>query len=181
MRSIHAPRRLRVPSRGTRGFKLLEVLIAMAVLSISAAGLVKLHSTVVRNIARSEDISVAMDIASTRGDQLALLGTDGVPACGPGAGCVAAGLGGFLPQLAGSALPDGTPYSCTKFVDAADVHLANNTEQPAGTRYRVDASIDPHPDAVQPGAQIVTVSVCWMDLAQVVRQVQVKRVLVPGV
>jgi hypothetical protein len=45
----------------------------------------------------------------------------------------------------------------------------------------MDTVIGQHPDALNhPNALVVTVSVCWTDDLQIVRQVSTSRVLVPG-
>ena len=159
---------------------MIEALIGMAVLSISATGLIKMHSTVVRNIATSEDISVALDIASTRADQIALMGAENAPACVGVVGCQNGGATDFLTDL----LPAGG-YQCTKWVNSADVPEGGNTIIAGGTqatsRYRVDAVVAAHPDAVQPQASVASISVCWQDVTGQVRQVQLSRVLVPGI
>jgi len=59
--------------------------------------------------------------------------------------------------------------------------MANNAgEIPAGSRFRVDTVVNNHPDLTQfPEGRLVTVSVCWLDIANDVRQVQLRRYVVP--
>ena len=147
----------------------------MAVLAVSATMLVQLHRSVIRGIARSDDVSIALDIASQRIEELNVQGADAAPACVGAATCLV-----DSDNFTGVLAPAGT-FACTTFVDSAPVPMSNGTPQPVGTRFRVDTVVQNHPDITQlAGARLMTVSVCWRDIANNVRQVQSRRLLVPG-
>ena len=178
-----AERRSRYPRHSRRGFKLVETLVSMAILSIAAAGLVRLHSSIVRGIASSEDMSVAMDVAAQRLEELVPLGPTGIPNCVAATppGCAAGGR-----QTLEIALTDviwnGGTFNCSRWVDSADVPMVGGVAIPAGSRFRVDTQVQDHAGTQQnAGARVLTISVCWEDLDSQVRQVQNARLLVPGV
>ena len=174
--------RTRGPRPGSEGFKLLEVLVSMAILMIASVAIVRLHGTIIRGIASSEDASMALDIATQRLDDLSIIGATSLPVFTVGvngAGCqVGIGSDQYSAELAAD--PGG--YPCTRRVDSAQVIMANGNEVPDGTRFRVDTAVEAHPDIGQfPEGRIVTVSVCWEDIAADIRQVQVRRYVVPEV
>jgi hypothetical protein len=175
------------PRRGRAGFKLIEVMVASAVLMIGSIGLLQLHGTIVRGIASSEDFSVALDVANQRLEELVIVGATALPVCtaglnGPGCqpsiGAVQATTNVYTPPIA----DDPSGYACTRFVDSTEVIMATvpPTPVPAGSRFRVDTVVQAHPDpGLFPDGRLVTVSVCWFDLSNQVRQVQSRRYVVP--
>ena len=180
--------RRRRPRPGSEGFKLLEVLVAMAVLMIASLGLLQLHGTIIRGIATSEDFSVALDVANQRLEELVIVGANELPVCAAGvngAGCqFGVGSSQFQPPIA----TDASGYLCTRFIDSTEVIMANGSPIPATSnfdpanpvRFRVDTVVQDHPDpALFPEGRLVTVSVCWIDPANQVRQVQSRRYVVP--
>jgi hypothetical protein len=162
------------------GFKVLEALISLVLLSIGSLGIVHLHTAVVRGLAASASESLAMDIATQRAESVASEGVTHAPSCLGAVGCATAiGTNAFQePEMS----PDPNAFPCTQWVQAPDVSYMN-TPPPADptARYRVDTVVANHPDANEPGAMLVTVSVCWQDVSGKVQQVQARRVLVPGV
>ena len=177
-------KQVRRPRAGSEGFKLIEVLVAMAVLMIASMGILRLHGTIIKGIAASEDFSVALDVAGQRLEDLVMVGAENLPVCpvpGPGPGCRAT-MTAFQPELGAST----NGYACTRYVDSPELLMANGAFVPQGTadnsRYRVDTSIEGHPDTTLfPEGRLVTVSVCWLDPANQIRQVQARRYVVPGV
>lgn len=160
----------------------------MAVLMIASLGLLQLHGTIIRGIATSEDFSVALDVANQRLDELAIVGTAGLPVCTAGVngpGCqFGVGSNQYQPQIINAP----TGYLCTRFVDSAEVIMANGAPVPSTAnfdpnnpaRFRVDTVVQAHPDpALFPEARLVTVSVCWTDPSNQVRQIQSRRYVVP--
>lgn len=157
--SIIGPRR-RPPRPNARGFKLIEVMVSIGILGIAIAGLIRLHSALVRGVARSQMVSIALDVAAQRAEDLVTLGPTAAPACAGAPGCQAAGMSAFAADLS----PAGS-FPCTDRVDP----------------FRIDTVVTDHPSGFQPDARLVTVSVCWQDVGGAVRQVQTRRLLVPGV
>ena len=177
-------KRIRGPRRGSEGFKLIEVLVAMAVLMIASVGVLRLHGTIIKGIAASEDFSVALDVAGQRLEDLVMVGAENLPICPPPVGQPGcrANTTSFLPELGVA----GDGYPCTRYVDSPELLMANGAFVPQGTaqdsRYRVDTAVETHPDtALFPDGRLVTVSVCWVDPASQVRQVQARRYVIPGV
>jgi type II secretory pathway pseudopilin PulG len=162
----------------TRGFKILEVLIGLAVLTISATGLAYLHTSVASGLESSSDISAALDIATQQIEELAALGANPLPSCvrvGPSPPRCALNRRNFETALSSP---------CTINVSGPDVPFAGSgSYQPAGrTRYRVDSVVWEHDDpTAQVGGFILSVSVCWEDIKGNVHQVQARRMLVTGV
>ena len=72
-------KQVRRPRAGSEGFKLIEVLVAMAVLMISSIGVLRLHGTIIKGIAASEDFSVALDVAGQRLEDLVMVGAENLP------------------------------------------------------------------------------------------------------
>jgi hypothetical protein len=162
------------------GFKIIEAMISLVMLSIASLGIVHLHTAVVRGLAASASESLAMDIATQRAESLASKGVGSAPVCAGAVGCaIGAGQVAFQePELS----PDPNAFPCTQWVESPDVSYMNAPQPPdPGAHYRVDTVVANHPDANEPGALLVTVSVCWQDMSGKVQQVQARRVLVPGV
>ena len=186
--TVCASPRVRGPRPGSEGFKLLEALVAMAVLITASLGILQLHGTIIRGIASSEDFSAALDVANQRLDELTIIGTEALPICAAGVngpGCqFGIGSSQYRPQI--TTAPDG--YLCTRFVDSTEVIMANGASLPATpnfdvtapARFRVDTVVETHPDpGLYPEARMVTVSVCWTDAGNQVRQIQSRRYVVP--
>ncbi len=152
-------------------------MIVLGLLGISAGVLVELHGSVVRGIEQSEDISVALTIANQKAEEVATMGFEAAPGCrGPAAGC-RVDNNTIDPNVIP---PDPNGFACTRQVESADIPAANMGPGPVGGQYRVDTTVDPHPDPNQPNAQVVTISVCWQLLNGQVRQVQAQRMVVSG-
>lgn len=166
--------RLRAPRPGQRGFKILEVLVAMAVLGITAAGLLGLHLGAVRGIAESGSMSAAMDVASQRVELYAVEG----PAALAARGCGAA-VGCSLPR------PNPDPAiapgdACSARVGGASITNAAGAEagDDVGARYRYDTEVVALVGG-QTGGLMTTVSVCWREANGLVRRVQSRRLVAP--
>lgn len=147
----------------------------MAVLGVTAAGLMGLHVGAVRGIAESGSMSVAMDIATQRVEQYSLEGPDfllNTRRCG----AVPTGCSLARPNpddLAGRA-------TCRGSVGTANVPNADGTESGAtvGTRFSYDTEALLLTGAQQ-GGVLTTVSVCWRESNGVVHRVQSRRLISP--
>lgn len=177
-----------------RGFSVLEVMIATAVLGIAMAGLVKLHRAAIRGMKTTNDITVAEDIAEQVADEVAAqdpatlpTATNGVAStCNVPGGCKAGG-GGFQRAFGAN-----KPANCTFWVNSAGTARRGTTGQmdnaviistqaaaiTAGANYRVDKVVMPHPSPSSKGT-IVDVYTCWLDEGQIVREVHTRRVVGP--
>jgi prepilin-type N-terminal cleavage/methylation domain-containing protein len=159
-----------------RGFSLIEVMISGAVLSIGLLGVVELHRSSVRGLARGRAITVAGQIVAQRAEQLAGPAPDALtlPAC-PRAGGV---LGC---RLSSSAFA--TSKTCTAWLLDSDVPSATGVDVPStpDVGYRRDVVIEAHPDTTNhQGSFLATISVCWLDTQGKVQELQAQKLLVPG-
>ncbi len=151
------------------------------VLTIAAAGILQLHTSVVSSLRSSEAMSTAMDIARQRvqdyvGRQSAGVPTScaySIPALHARAGC--ANSNGTGPQVPAS----GTP-GCTDEVNGADVgELAITTDIDPTARFRVDTVAVPNLTTnADDNDLMLLVSVCWQDGGRY-REVQ-HRAVVPS-
>lgn len=156
------------------GFSLIEALVASAVLGVAVTCLTQMYTTSVRGYVSSQRLQEAVEIAAQRAEQLATMAAEDVPACTGTPSCRADGT------TMASELSPANGYSCTTRLDAPAVVGPGSTGA-TGSRYRVDTVVDSHPDVSrQPDARLVTVSVCWLDSAGFVHQVQTQRLMVPG-
>lgn len=142
----------------------------MAVLGITAAGLMSLHVGAVRGIAESGSISLAMDLANQRVEELSTEGDVALAARGCPAALVGCGLDRPNPEAAMAA--------CSGRAGAGTVPDAANVPSNTGNKYRFDTQVTPLAGA-QAGGQLVTVSVCWREVSGVVRRVQSRRIVAP--
>lgn len=151
-----------------RGFSLLEVMIAAAILGIGVLAGVRLYTAGVEGSSWTRSRSIATNIAIQRLEQLGAQGVDLLPAgCSGPVGCKA------TQQTFASAVP------CSRRVNGMNSDVTVSV--PNG-KYRVDTVIEPHPDgARQPGARVVTVSVCWQDPDRTVHEAQLDRLFVPNI
>jgi prepilin-type N-terminal cleavage/methylation domain-containing protein len=171
-----------------RGFSLVEVMISVGVLGIGLAGLISLHMSSLVGLHKGQRVSMAQEIAM---QQTEYLETEATAATGV--------LEAVLPSCPTSNASDpigcrvdttklAPVKPCTVFVDDP------NVPDPSGSApgvfgapamspfaYRADTVIVPHPDAIGfPNALVATVSVCWTDELQIVRQISTTRVIIPG-
>lgn len=166
----------RRPNRRCAGFSLVEIAVASGVLGIGLVGLVQLHTSATRGVVLGESLSRAGEVASQRAEFLATMDPGDLPGCQGPPRCME-GAGAAFTQPLG---PAGA-FECTRWVDKADVPRSDGSQAQEGLRYRVDTVVSGHPDfARQRKAQLLTVSVCWADRSGRVRQVQTRRLLVPG-
>jgi prepilin-type N-terminal cleavage/methylation domain-containing protein len=179
--------------RSRKGFSIMEVMIATAVLGIAMAGLVKLHSAAIRGTKTTRDLSIAEDIAKQIADEMAA--RDGAtlpstitaathPCSGVIGGCKG-GTGGVTRTFAAE-----KPGTCTAWFDAAgtarrldgsmDKGAPPRTEADAlaaGAHYRVDRVVRMHPDPAS-RSTLIEVFVCWRDQGEIVRQAHTRRVVI---
>lgn len=190
---------LKTTRKRRRGFSLIEVMIATAVLGIAMAGLVKLHRASIRGMKTTTDMTIAEDIAEQVADEIAAQNSSTLPSniaapgvaspCNQPGTCKANG-GGFTRNFAVN-----KPSPCTTWftptgtgrrgdgpgVGRMDAQVLYETEAAAiaaGANYRVDRVIVPHPGA---GARstVIDVFVCWRDEGQIVREVHTRRLVGP--
>jgi prepilin-type N-terminal cleavage/methylation domain-containing protein len=157
-----------------RGFSLIEVAISSLVLGVAIAGLTSTYTSSEKGMQDSKARTSANELALQRLELLATQPVDQLPGCAGPAVC----QNGFA--FTAPAAAAGT-YQCTQYVDEADV-VDPSQAGSDNNRFRVDTAVEDHPDALrQPGARVVTVSVCWADRSGRVSQVTARRSLVPGV
>ena len=158
--------------KNARGFSLVEVMVASAILGVGVIAATKMFSSGVDGVSWTKNRSAATNIAIQRLEMLGTMGIDQLPACVGQVGCKA-GFNSVAPVLANA----GT-YACTRMLDdmIGDPDTANATG-----KYRVDTVVEAHPDVGrQAEARLVTVSVCWTDDTDV-HQVQLNRLFIPNV
>ncbi len=157
-----------------RGMTLIEVLATMGILSVGIMALVQLHSRSEISARTSRARMVARDLAQGRLDRLAVQNLEVLPIC-QGAPTCRESRASLTPDT-----PAAGPYPCTQYINEAS--LGTPASQDNATRYRIDTNIVAHPDPLQqPGARLVTVSVCWAEEGGVVEEVRVERLFVPEV
>lgn len=166
--------------RGThalrRGFSIVEVMITSGVLGIGLAGLIRIHHSSVQGQSQSNGIAIGTRAAAQVIEQLSTQPVDELPACSGTPGC-RANSSAFTGELstAGS-------YPCTNWVANGGVTSVRTSASEEKNTFRVDTVVQDHPDGNnQPDAKLITVSVCWMDNTGVVREVQERRLVVPGI
>lgn len=158
----------RAPRPSQRGFKLLEVLVAMTVLGVTAAGLMGLHVGAIHGIAESGSMSTAMDIATQRAELYLLEGDAALVTRGCDAtptGCAA------TPPNPDDGIDD---PDCAAVVDGAQLGLGAT---PTG-RYRYDTTVNAL-DGAQTGGYEARVTVCWREPTGAVRRVETRRLVAP--
>jgi prepilin-type N-terminal cleavage/methylation domain-containing protein len=184
------------PRRRARGFSILEVMIATAVLGIAMIGLVKLHRASIRGMKSSRELSIAQQIATQVADEIAtmdstLLPTPQNPTPGGNANpCAVAFEGCRDGGAAARAFMPAKPAGCTHWfgntgptrrLDGSYRDAVETTEAgavAANRPYRVDRIIRRHPlDTAQ--STMVDVFVCWRDEGQIVRELHTRRVVGP--
>ena len=143
--------------RSTRGFSLVEVMVAAMILGIGVMAGIRVFGSSIDGVTSGRSRSTAATIATQRLESLGTQGVDKLPSCTGAVGCMVS------PSQMATQLPNG----CTEMISE-------------GGLYRVDTIVAPHPDtARQPGARIATISVCWTE-DQTVHQVQFNRIFVPN-
>jgi type II secretory pathway pseudopilin PulG len=159
-----------------RGFSLIEAMIAGAILTISIVGLARLYTSAARGVAASNAISEAVDVASQTTELFSTMDPDDVPLCAGAVGCRVQGGQAWASELAAVGA-----FACTRWVDGPAVPEAATGTHRRGTKYRLDAVVEDHPDAAREAdARLVTVSVCWADETGRVHEIRLRRMLVPG-
>ena len=125
---------------------------------------------------------MALDVAGQRLEDLVMAGAENLPVCpapGPGPGCRAT-MTAFQPELEHRQM--GKLVLDMSILQSLDGKRHSSLRPADNSRYRVDTSIEGHPDTTLfPEGRLVTVSVCWLDPANQIRQVQARRYVVPGV
>lgn len=166
--------RRRFTQRLCAGFSLVEVMVAAGILTIGVAALLRLFTSTQTSTKWNRDAAVAAAMGQQRIEFLTAQADDTLPTCTGTVGCKES-----LSAFAAALDPDGSGYPCTEFVDGPSAETP--TGGTANLRYRVDTIVEAHPDATRlPSARIVTISVCWQDNGQVVREFQAQRIVVPG-
>ena len=150
---------------------LIETMVAAGVLGVAVLGLVQLHTTSTRQNASLRDLSVARALAAQRLERLATRPVEQLAACVGPAGC----REGIDSLRASKGTVSG--YACTDFADGPSVAAPGTT---ALGKFRIDTTVEAHPDPGQhPDARILTVSVCFRDAYEQIREVRAERMLVP--
>ncbi|MEM7675066.1 MAG: prepilin-type N-terminal cleavage/methylation domain-containing protein [Myxococcota bacterium] len=160
--------------RHQRGLTLIEVMLTAAVLGVGIVALVATYNRAQVGVRSSRFKMSALRIAQQRLEHLATMPIERLASCaGPIGGCRRdrAAMAPVLGNVGN--------YRCTQNVDGMGFHDPMAT---ANGQFRIDTSVQPHPDPrQQAGAVVVTVSVCWTDQPGLVEQVQVQRMVVPEV
>lgn len=157
------------------GLTLIEVMISAAVLGFGVMALAKVYTHTVRGMGSARHQGEAQQIALQRVEQLMGMGADHLPGCG----VVPAGCRQTMSTYAAGKGADAGGVQCTQRVDGPD--LPALTDVNAAGRYRIDTLVEaPGGANQQAGGQLVTVSVCWEN-GDTIQQVQVRRILLPGV
>lgn len=150
---------------------LVETMIAAGVLGVAVLGLVQLHTTSTRQNARLRDLATARALAGQRLERLATRPVDRLAACPGPAGC----RNRVDSLRATKGTVDG--YACTDFADGPSVAAPGAS---GIGKFRIDTTVEGHPDPTQfPEARILTVSVCFLDTQEQIREVRAERMLVP--
>lgn len=157
-----------------RGFSLIEVMIASAVLAIGLLGIVELHRSSIRGLSRGRSMTVANEIIDQRAELItgrdpAVLLT--CPTAADGAGC----------RANSTSFTAAKP--CTAWLMESDVPTPAGADVPSSTDigFRRDVVIQAHPDTTNhSGSFLAIVSVCWRDPQGQIQQLQRQRLLVPG-
>lgn len=137
--------------------------------------LAELHASSIRGVKDGASITAATQIATQVMETLSAQAADALalPVCpNNGARGCRANSHDLEPTKA-----------CTSWLATAEVPDPNGYRQTAATGegYRVDTVIEAHPSATDfPNAVLITTSVCWMDRAGEVHELQTQRVLSPG-
>lgn len=147
--------------------------MSSGILGIGLTGLVDLHTSSMRGVKQGTTITIASAIANQRAELVATQEPDAaiLPSCPPS-----------LPIGCRSTVSTFAPTKpCTVQVSSPDVPLPTGVAPANSGEYRMDTVIGAHPDAVNHiGSLLVTVSVCWSDVAGNVHEFQTSRLLVPG-
>ena len=150
---------------------LVETLIAAGVLGVAVLGLVRLHTTSSRQSASLRDLTIARALAAQRLERLATRPVERLAACEGPAGC----REGIDTLRASKGEVDG--YACTDFAEGPSVAAPGTN---AIGKFRIDTTVENHPDPAQhPEARILTVSVCFRDAYEQIREIRAERMLLP--
>lgn len=166
--------RRRAPHSKRRGFSMLEVLIGAAVLGIGVLSAVRIFMVTAEGSHWTRSRSDAMEMGMQRLELMSTQDTTQIPNCQGPVGCREdqTTMRPDLPPVGG--------FECTQYF--GNTTIADPTQASDTGKYRVDTVVAPHPDAVrQPGAQMVVVSVCWMDGKGNVHEAQSRRIMTPDV
>jgi prepilin-type N-terminal cleavage/methylation domain-containing protein len=153
-------------ARQQRGFTLIEVMVAAALLATVIAGLARLIAVSAHSARTSDDMTRASYILHDRIEEISTLGAAnlvaGAVCSGAAPTCRGVASGSFGPSVA----------PCEQWVESP----VSVTAPSPGGAFRIDTGIEPHTSPNHPDALVATVSVCWRD-GSVVREIQTVRVV----
>jgi type II secretory pathway pseudopilin PulG len=159
--------------RKQAGMSMIETMIAAGILGIGATAMVGLWTASSSGAAHVEGRTTAHMLAEQRLERLSGQAT-ALPGCAGAVGCRQSRRA-YQPALS----PAG-PFQCTQF--ATEEQIVDPTTATAPRKFRIDTVVQPHTDPVRyRDASIVTVSVCWTDVANQVQEVRLERMVVPEV
>lgn len=157
--------------QSSKGFSLIEAVVAMLVMGIGAAMLIQLFTVVERGQSWNQGTITARTMADHRLDFLTIQGFGSLPACVGALGCRASYTSYAV------ALGAAGGYQCTQY--SADGNVPDPTAVTAEAKYRIDTIVQNHPDGARfPDTRLITVSVCWTDASRAVQQTQAQRAVV---
>ena len=179
--------------QSSRGFSVVEALVAAAILGIALIGIVRIHGSSIRGTAKAERVGRASVVARQFAELYATTSPQDLPACPPGPNAAplgpSDGCKSTTPTVPNP--PKGT--GCTLWVNDGpsipsinDVNAQNGEivalnspgalgQQPS--QYRIDVSVSRHPDLNFQNAALLTVWVCWRDELGTINEVRTRRLL----
>lgn len=183
-----------LPKFGQRGFSLIEVLIAVVILSLGLLALASLQSALIRSASEAKAQSLGMAIAKQKIEQLAAYQTLG----GFDGGCVSPSLwaaGGTScyrmitdetatavdgnPATLGTEAMGGVAFTVATAVTRYVYNVSTNLYDGTVADTALDNALTTSPETLLPGKEFkrIVVTVAWTDATGVARSVQVEEAL----
>ncbi len=152
---------------------MIDALVAVAVLGIGMTAGIRLFTVNKQATKWSRSRVEARAILDQRLELLSAQPVDQLPACAGPIGCRASETALRV------SLPPAGPFQCTQTVD--QMNFPDPNVPSLDGEYRIDTVVQAHPDATRQklGAQIIAVSVCWIDDGGQAQEVRAERMLLP--
>ena len=179
----------RKSQKSSRGFSVIEALVAAGILAIALVGVVYLHGNSIRGTAQAERIGRAAEAARQYAEMFATTTPGRLPACAPGIGNPAPlEPAGCRRDLTSFRAGKGT--GCTFWVtggpstpsidDPAAANgaiIASVTAEALPNEYRIDVAVSDPPGNAAAGAALLTVWTCWRDENGKVSEIRTRRIV----